>query len=157
MGLTVSLLLRVAHVRCLQDPVLLGDDKHQSDHMDDISEHEVADELEKSRRYAHTVCNICSIFDSIKLTRIQAISSDPASEQDELDASELEGKDNSGVEDRNSGRRGDRHKRNVQRPTQAFASPLARFGHYSPQKELPQVCGLVSGLSLFFAHTPTAA
>lgn len=91
---------------------------------------------------------------SIKLTRIQAISLDADSERDELDVSEQETtNDTRTFKDRTSGQHDDRRKRDIQRPAQMFSSPLAKFSHHSPHKEVPQVGSLVLGsLLLLRSH-----
>lgn len=74
------------------------------------------------------------------MTRVQVISSDPNSDQDELDISEPEiANDLTALADHTSGLRGDHRKRDTKRPTQTFSSPLAKFGHHSPLKVLSQV------------------
>lgn len=137
----------------------MPDDDAQSNHTNnDISEHEVAHELEQSRHYAHTVRSMRDdVRVSIELTQVQAISSDSGSDEWDQLVSEIEGKNNSsGIGGSTSGRRGDRRKRDVQRSAQAFASPLAKHSKHSPRKEVSQVGGLVPGLSLL-AHTQTVA
>ena len=165
-SLTACLSLKDFHFQCLQEQNLFDDDGHQSGDVpvdvDDVSENEVAHELEQSRQYARAVRGrTCGILVSTKLTRTQAISSELGSELDELDVSESEGKNNLG--DRTSARfndprkqDNDPRKQDRKRPTQAFATSPAKFAHHSPAppKEDPQVRGFVSNLSLLPCSRP---
>ena len=96
------------------------------------------------------MCGItCDTLVSAKLTRIQAISSDPGSEWDELDGSELEGKNN--LSDRTSGRPDNRRKPDNKRLAQGlFAPPPVKFEHNSPAPpaEDPQVSWFALDVSL---------